>query len=358
MTIRSISIAAGALLLAGPYVNGGVNGGVNGVVPAQPQAAATIEPHRFLRTIAGFSADQINGLDRGEPLARVLDTDKREIAVVGAIRVKAPRERLIERYRDVSSLRNSTVVLEVGTFSKPPRAEDLRGLNFEDYDLETIRDCRPGACGVRLPAESMTRFNRDVDWTAPDWKQRAGSLWRQILAQYATEYLQTGALAEYRNKETPLSVAQEFDVLIGESQYFTGIAPEFFASVQGFPRARLPGAEDILYWSKDNMGARPVTSITHLMLYAPQPDASPVRRPALIATKQIFATHYFDAALGLTIAFDDGASGFYMLSVNRARTRSLTSLVRGFVRSMVQRRSREAMENILRSTKTALERPR
>jgi len=45
-----------------------------------------------------------------------------------------------------------------------------------------------------------------------------------------------------------------------------------------------------------------------------------------------------------------------MLSVNRVRTRSLTSFTRSLVRSIVQRRSRDAMEGILKSTKAALER--
>jgi hypothetical protein len=45
-----------------------------------------------------------------------------------------------------------------------------------------------------------------------------------------------------------------------------------------------------------------------------------------------------------------------MLSVNRVRTRSLTGFVRSMVRTIVQRRCREAMEGILRSTKVALER--
>ena len=84
--------------------------------------------------------------------------------------------------------------------------------------------------------------------------------------------------------------------------------------------------------------------------------ASQDMKQLLIATKQIYATHYFDAALGLTLVFDDHASGFYMLCVDRARTRSLTSFIRGFVRGIVQRRSRDAMEKILRTTKLTLER--
>lgn len=103
------------------------------------------------------------------------------------------------------------------------------------------------------------------------------------------------------------------------------------------------------------MGPRPVTSITHLSLYTP---ARASGQPVVIGTHQIYATHYFDAALGLTLAFDDGASGFYMVCVNRARTRPLASLTRALVRAVVQRRSRSAVEQILRSTKIALERGR
>ena len=317
------------------------------------------EPHTFLRTAAGFSAADLAALDRGEPLAKVLDTDKREIALVGAIRVKSTRERLFGEYRDVSGLRRSQVFLEVGTFGSTPIVEDLRALTFEDSDLNTIRDCKPGDCGVRLPSEGLARFQHDVDWRAPDWRDQAGSLWRRLLVDYVTGYAAHGdkALAEYQNKEVPLSVAQEFRVLFEESRYFQPAAPEFFRYLEEFPAVPLDGVETILYWDKANFGLRPVISLTHLTLYAPvalSPSSGP-SPGALIATKQIYATHYFDAALGLTLVFDDDASGFYMLCINRARTRSLTSFMRGFVRGIVQRRCRDAMDKILRTTKRTLE---
>ena len=46
---------------------------------------------------------------------------------------------------------------------------------------------------------------------------------------------------------------------------------------------------------------------------------------------------------------------FYMIAVNRARTRSLSGFIRRFARSTVQKRSREALRKILTSTKTTLE---
>ena len=327
--------------------------------PEQFNALSRGEPHEFLRTMAGFTATELASLDRGEPIAKVLDTDKREVALAGAVRVKAPRGRLFDQYRNVSGLRRSEVFLQVSTFSAIPRAEDLRALTFEDYDLDTIRACRPGDCGVRLPADSLTRFQHEVDWRAADWRQQAASLWRRLLADYAAGYLVGGskALAEYQNKEVPLSVAQEFNVLFEESRYFRPAAPEFFRYLEEFPTVPLDGVETILYWDKANFGLRPVISLTHLTLYAPvalSPSSGP-SPGALVATKQIYATHYFDAALGLTLVFDDDASGFYMLCINRARTRSLTSFVRGFVRGIVQRRSRDAMDKILRTTKRTLE---
>jgi hypothetical protein len=318
---------------------------------ARSQATAS-QPHAFLRATAGFSSAELRQLDRGEPLAKVLDTDRREVAVVGAVRIAASQAKLFERYRSPSSVRSSDVVLETGRFSTPPVPEDLRDLHFENYDLDAIRACKPGDCGVRLSTRDLERFAHDVNWNAPNWRQQAGDLWRQLLTANATAYLANGALGDYRNKATPLDVAEEFKILFDSSEYFEKLAPEFLNYLRRFPAVRLEGTEDILYWSKDDIN-RPVTRVTHLSLY-PAPAGS--ARPGLIAAKQIYAAHYFDAGLGLTCAFDDGTSGFYMVSLNRVRTRSLTSFTRGFVRSIVQRRSRDAMEGILRSTKAALER--
>ena len=320
----------------------------------QGRPPQTAEAHRLLRAVAGFSPADLARLDRGQPIVRVLDTERREVAVVGAVRIHGTRDRLLARYRDISHLQSSDVVLQIGSIGAEPRPEDFQALSFEDYDLETIRDCEPGDCGVRLSTAQLTSFTRDVNWLAPDWRQQAGALWRRLLAEYGAAYLARGALADYRNKAAPLNVADEFDVLFAESKPLAAASPEFFAYLQQFPRVRLANAESILYWSKDDFGLRPVTSITHLALYAPPESA----RPAIIGTRQIYATHYFDAALGLTLAFDDGASGFYMVCISRARTRSLASFTRAIVRGIVLRRSREAVEQMLRSTRTALERPR
>jgi hypothetical protein len=98
--------------------------------------------------------------------------------------------------------------------------------------------------------------------------------------------------------------------------------------------------------------------MTHLLLYAAPPGLPAASPVAMVATKQIYATHYFDAGLGLTAAYAHPSGGLYLVSVSRARTRSLTGMMRAFVRSTVQKRSRDAMEKILRATRTAVEQGR
>ncbi len=326
---------------------------------APERAGLPDTPRQFLRSAGGFTAIDIERLERGETIAATLDTERREVAVAGAVRVHAPVERLLARSRSIANLRTGGVVLEAGTISAAPKPGDFSALTLENYDLDTIRECKPGDCGVRLPAPAMARFEREVNWSASDWREQAGSLWRQVLANYTAGYLTNGqaALAEYQNKEVPLSVAREFDALFEQSRVFEPSAPAFFRHLREFPSVSLAGSEDIFYWSKSDFGIRPVVAVTHLSLYRVPSISQTERTSAAIATKQIYATHYFDAALGLTLAFDDGAGGFYMVSVNRARTRSLAGFMRSMVRSTVQRRSREALEKVLRSTKTALEQP-
>jgi hypothetical protein len=156
----------------------------------------------------------------------VLDTDRREVALVGAVRVKATRDRLFDQYRDVSGLRRSQVFLEVGAFSAAPRVEDLRGLTFEDYDLETSAPRSParrspsepprpggGLAGARLAQQvAVAAAARD----APPGPSRAGQGARRS-----------------ENKQVPLSVSDEFRV--PEETCIRPAAPEFFAHVETFP---------------------------------------------------------------------------------------------------------------------------
>jgi hypothetical protein len=358
---RPAAAAAIALVVWTTYFPQAASSGAGNIVRPHSLAAGQTDssppsPRDLLRTLARFSDEEWAAADRGQAVARVLDTDSREIAVVGAIRITAPRERLIERYRDIVALERSSLVLRAATFSTPPKAADLLTAPFEEYNLD-LRSCRPGDCRVRLSADDIARFHREVDWNSPDWQERSASVWRSVLAAHAVAYLAQGrrGLPDFMNKAEPVSVASELAGLLEDFQFLGAYSPEFHRYIQDFG-PRLPdGAQQLVYWTKEDFGVRPILRLSHQVVY--RVDA-PVAA-AIIATNQIYADHYLDASLGVTLAIDAraaGKDGFYMIAVNRARTRSLSGFLRRFVRRTVQSRSRDAMTKILTSSKAGLER--
>lgn len=319
-------------------------------VAVEPQAA--LDVRGLLKDVAGFTDEDWSHIERGVAVAKVVETDIREIAVAGAVRIRGQRDRLVARVRDIEHLKRSAVVLDVGRFDSPPDAEDLARAPFEPYNLD-LRDCRPGECRVRLSADDIARFHRAVDWRAADWRDRSAGTWREVLAAHAAAYARDGraALPVYTNKVEPLHVAAELSVLAGKFDFVNRFSADFYKYLQQFGPTRPAGSEETMYWSKEDFGVRPVFRISHQVIF-------PVRNAVLIATNQVYADHYLDAALGLTVAVDAGdapGEAFYMIAMNRARTRSLSGFLRRLVRGTVQGRSRDAMRKILTATRSAIE---
>ena len=309
----------------------------------------------LLRDVARFTDADWAAVERGAAVAKILETDTREIAVAGAVRIAAPTERLVARLREVENLQRSAIVLAVGRFSRPPKPGDLLAAPFEDYNLD-LADCRAGECRVRLGGADIARFHRDVDWRAGHARARAAAVWRDVLAGYAAEYDGRGrqGLPVYANKSEPLSVAAELSLLVDKFGFVARYSPELYGYLREFGPGRPAGSEDTIYWSKEDFGVRPVFRISHQVIHRRGATTS----ADIAATNQIYADHYLDAALGVTLAIAaPGGSGdaFYMVAVNRARTRSLSGVMRRMIRGTVQGRSRDAMRKILTATKTALE---
>ena len=314
-------------------------------VPAAPN------PRDLLRDIAQFTHFEWAAVERGEPVAKVLDTDSREIAVAGAVRITGSREQLLQRFRDITTLKRNSIVLDADTFAASPMPSDLARVPFEDRSLD-LRACRAGDCPVRLSEADIARFHREVNWRAAEWRTQSAALWRDILAGYAKAYKARGRLGlpEYVNKQEALSVASELAVLLQEYGFVASYSPEFHRYLRELGPQAPPGTEQMLYWTKEDFGVRPILRISHQAIYRSHGDTP----AAIIATNQVYADHYLDAALGVTVAIDAGRD-FYMITMNRARTRSLGGWLRRFVRSTVQNRSREAMRKILLTTKVAIE---
>jgi hypothetical protein len=116
------------------------------------RSQATANPaHALLRATAAFTNSELARLDRGEPIAKVLDTDRREVAIVGAVRIMGSQAQLFARYRSTSNEKTSDVVMETGKFSTTPVADDLRELTLKTTISRPFEPASPGtaACACR-----------------------------------------------------------------------------------------------------------------------------------------------------------------------------------------------------------------
>ena len=77
-----------------------------------------------------------------------------------------------------------------------------------------------------------------------------------------------------------------------------------------------------------------------------------------VAVKQIYASHYFESALDLTVCVPDQENpdrGFYLITLKGSQQAGLTGLKGGIVRKVAVDKSRSSLERALGAIKQKLE---
>lgn len=289
------------------------------LVPGNATAQASLQ--EFLTQSLGVPADKVRALMGGEVVVQLLGgQDDIEIATFGAFTVAAPAADVmahLSRQARAGSGEGIKTAIVLGT---PPQLSQLDAFPFSDDDLKELRECHAGDCKVKLPDVAMERL-QGFDWSASDARAGAAEILRELMHGYATSYLQggNGALAVYHDKKVQGSVHDGLVALFDESPYLFQFAPRFREHLLDYPRSSLEGSSDDLLWTVQDLGIRPITALTHVVT---QTRSDPNGLKGLIAGKQIYASHYFLAALGLTAVLEEATpsgSRTVVLEVNRYR---------------------------------------
>ena len=322
--------------------------------PGQPSAEVGSGARKFLSTWAGFSEAKLANVDRGNPEGSVFESKiGTEMAPFGAIRVRVSEEYFLRRYRDIADFKKAKEVVQVGRFSSPPRIEDLAGLALEPGELEALRKCRPGDCAIKMSDQMIRGMHDSVDWKASNSSARAAESFRRLLLDYVKDYLARGrpALMEYHSRNNPVRLREQTDSILADSASLRERFPELARYLDTFPSGAPPNTEDFVYWSKEAFGFKPVVSVTHAVIYRPRPGT------AVIASRQLYATHYFIGSLGLAEfeESDPAGAGAYVMYLNRTRVDLLGGFFGPLIRRIVRRRVQEGMERNLRLVKERLE---
>ena len=277
---------------------------------------------QFLRRSIGLDSMQLAVLERGTAVVKVLDTkNKRDVAVFGVITVDVPRELYVGRLKDFPSSLRTPTRTRFGIFGDPPAAVDVQALVVNNRDVSEVKDCHPDDCKIKLPATEMKRLHEQIDWSAADPQAQVNAYARRRLLEYVTDYRAHGdtAMVVYDDRGN-VRASDAFAALLGESPYVYEYVPSFHAYLATYPRGKLDGLSEVLFWSEDALPRlKPILSVTHLAVYAPPelPGAT------LVAAKQIYADHYFEAGFDLTTVIDRVTTaakpGIYLILLRRLR---------------------------------------
>ena len=136
--------------------------------------------------------------------------------------------------------------------------------------------------------------------------------------------------------------------------FTSNYAPRLRRHLLEYPTSSAESITDFVYWSKELVRGRQVISITHVATAAAIDD-SPVAYA--IGSKQIYAMHYFDASLGLTLLVPDRTAAFpvtYVIYVNRSRIDLFDGAFGGVARRIVAGRARTVVAEQLQRLQRVL----
>lgn len=318
-----------------------------------PAAPAARDPFAFLQPTIQITADDRRKIDGDSPLVRILPPTGRELAVFGAIRVNADRDRVIAWVREIAAFKQSKYVLSIGRFSEPPRLEDLAGLSLDEKELDALRTCRPGHCKLKLAAAEMTALRRAADQAGDAWAPAVRSAFRQVVLDRVMAYRTRGlaGLPTYESEKT-VSTAAISTQLVERSAFLTGRLPRFAAYLARYPEARGDSVETFAYWSKERQADKPVVSVTQVSIMCGDGDAQP---EVIVAGQQLFATHYMNGSLGLTLLLRGTEGQHYLVYVNRTDIDVLDGPFAGLVRWIIRRRVKSEATGVLEELRRRLE---
>jgi hypothetical protein len=243
-----------------------------------------------------LSRRELEKLERGKVLTQVLESrDRHEVSVLGFTKVPASLEQFMSYAQRPERFAASDYVSEMGRLTRLDPTTDLGSLRVRDEDVKAVRSCVLGDCDLKLPAAAIQRVSQ-LDREGDGFSAAVSSVVLGWLKDYLGEYRSRGnsALVVYadRSERQPLAAALDY-LLAGStvmSQHAAGLH-RYLAT--GVADSGL-GMGEQFYWSVEEFGMRPLTTITQQIAYSP--DASDLRE-AWVAQKLLYASHYVQASL-------------------------------------------------------------
>jgi len=343
LALRLPSAAALAVLLSAPAL-----------VPASAQRLAPCVVRSLAGTFRLTEAECGTLGGRFETAVALPSSAPDGVAERGAIAIEARPESYLRWAEAFADFDLGSSVQAVRRLSSPPRLSDFDTLVLSADELRELQRCRVRTCAVQLDEPSIARIAA-INWRAPDAAARANTVVREMLFGIAQRYIASGhaALPQYHDSKHPTNVHADFNALIDEEAAAGTAPPALLDFLRGRPGAALPGATSYLYWTTNTFGLKPTTRLNHTVVY--RNGGTDVA--GIIATKMLYASHYFHGGLEMRYVVTDETSAdrFVLLMVTRSRSDGLTGVTGAVIGNTIRRKGLESLRRYLRFTKEAVE---
>jgi len=317
-----------------------------------PALRVPAELDRYLTKYVGLTPAQRADLLAGRAVTKLLDADPaKEVAVFGALWIAAPMASYVAAARDIERLESGDNFIVTKKISDRPTIDDFSQLRVPDDDAEDLRTCKVGQCQIKLPQSAIERVRREVNWSKSP-RTDLDRIARELALDYVKGYLAGGndQLAVYRDADRPTFVATEFRSMIDRLPSLAEFLPDLKRYLLQFPQASLPNSESFLYWQQAKFGLKPTVRINHVVIVQ---EADHV----VVASKMLYASHYFWTALEVRVLLADPArgNGFWFVTVSRSRSDGLSGFVGRVIRGKVRDEAEKGIAAVLASTRARLE---
>lgn len=282
-------------------------------------------------------------------------TRPHELVAAGLLTAPGTSDALARAAADIEVFAGGRWVAQIGRFSDPPVLADLAALSLDDGDLEALRRCRVGACGVKLTPAMLGRLSRDVPWTSSELGARATAVFRSLLLErvLACATGGPGALDTYVDRPAPVDAAAEMSDLLATSAFLSG-APAALRPCRGRQSTTDGDVRHILYWTRESYGFKPTVTMVDLAIWRPETRRDVV---VLVAT-QIYASHYVEASVAITVGVPEdrvAPPSLRLLFLHKARIDALRGGAPWLTRWGVGRRLRQRATDTLEHQRMRLE---
>jgi len=316
---------------------------------------AADDPFAFFQPLVTVRPSDRQRIDRGEILARILPGRDGDVVVFAASRLDSEPEALVHWTRAIEAMKTGPFVKAIRRFSDPPVLSDLDALVLDEVDLQDIRRCRSGKCGMKLAEPEIQSLRMAAAVAGAEWKSAVQQEFRRVLLARVARYHAEGVmgLGPYVDHSEVTLPRDVFASIVDRSPYLRGHMPAIADGLLQSPKVDLPNTESFLYWSKEHYGSgKPVIAVTHVHIV--RPGGSPLP-DVLVLGQEVYASHYRDGSLGITAIVGGGDTARYLLYLNRSRLDMLGGLLGGLKRSLIEGRLESEVKPTIATVRRRLE---